>query len=186
MTASVRRRFTGLLVPNLSGSASLKRGHSTFSLSAGSENYDQIDEGTDYLTDLLTGELFEKRRKQNHYRPRNPYISGSWALEEAPDKAIHLNGRFQRNTEDFIQTNRVYPVGDIERDDRLFMKLKSPGYEIGGDISRPLAGGTVKLVGLANRRHRETLDTVFNRIDEEVVGGFDSPPNRSATRRSGG
>lgn len=173
VTGSVRRRFTGLIVPNLSGSASLKRGHSTFSLSAGTENYDTIDEGTDKLTDPATGELFEKRRKLNHYRPRNPYISGSWALEEAPDKAIHINGRFQRSTENFIQTNRVYPVGGPDRDDRLFMHLKSPGYEIGGDISRPLAGGTIKLVGLANRRHRETDDIALNRVDEEVVGGFE-------------
>ena len=173
VTASLRRRFTGLIVPNLSGSATLKRGNSTFTLSAGTENYDTVDEGTDIQTDPATGERVEKRRKSNHYRPRNPYISGSWALEEAPDKAIHLNGRFQRNTEDFDQVNRVYPTGDAERDDRLFLKLKSPGYEIGGDISRPLAGGTIKLVGLANRRHRETQDTALNRIDDEVVGGFE-------------
>lgn len=172
-TASLRRQFTGVIVPNLTGSATLKRGNSTFSLSAGTENNDRVDEGTDILTDPLTGERFEKRRKLNHYRPRNPYISGSWALEEAPDKAVHLNGRFQRSTEDFNQINRVYPTGDVERDDRLFLQLKSPGYEIGGDISRPLAGGTVKLVGLANRRHRETQDTVLDRIDDEVVGGFE-------------
>lgn len=173
VTGSLRRRFTGLIIPNLSGSATLKRGNSTFTLGAGTENYDTVDEGTDKLTDPFTGELFEKRRKSNHYRPRNPYISGSWALEQAPDKAIHLNGRFSRSTENFIQTNRVYPTGDVARDDRLYLLLKSPGYEIGGDISRPLAGGTIKLVGLANRRHRETQDTALNRIDDEVVGGFE-------------
>jgi hypothetical protein len=173
VTGSVRRRFTGLIIPNLSGSATLKRGDSTFSLSAGTENYDQTDEGTDLITDPFTGERFEKRRKLNHYRPRNPYISGSWALEQAPDKAIHLNGRFGRNTEDFVQINHVYPTGDAFRDDRLYLQLKSPGYEISGDISRPLAGGTIKLVGLANRRHRETQDTALNRIDDNVVGGFE-------------
>ena len=171
VTGSLRRRFTGLIIPNLSGSATLKRGNSTFSLSAGTENYDTVDEGTDILTDPFSGERFEKRRKANHYRPRSPFISGSWALEEAPDKAIHLNGRFQRDTEDFIQINRVYPTGDLDRDDRLFLLLTSPGYELGGDISRPLAGGTIKFVGLANRRHRETQDTILNRIDDEVVGG---------------
>ena len=171
VTASARRRFTGLIVPNLSGSALLKRGNSSFGISAGTDRQDTLDEGTDTLTDPFTGELFEFRRKKNHYRPRNPFISANYALESAPDEAIHLNARFQKQTEDFIQTNRVFPVGGPERDDRLYMLAASPGFELGGDISRPLAGGVVKLVGLTNRRHRETLDTSLFRIDEVVVGG---------------
>lgn len=173
VTASLRRRFTGLVIPNLSASALIKRGASSFSVSAGTEHTDTIDEGTDRITDPATGELFELRRKQNHYRPRNPYVSAGFALEQAPDKAIHVNARFQRFSEDFVQTNRVFPVGEPSRDDRLFLTAKSPGYEIGGDISRPLAGGALKLVALANRRHRENLDTVQVRLDSEVVGGFE-------------
>ena len=172
VTAGARRRFTGLVVPNLSASALIKRGASSFSLSAGTERQDTLDEGTDTLTNPRTGELVEFRRKLNHYRPRNPYVSASFALEPAPDKAIHLNARFQRNSEDFIQTNRVFPANGIDRDDRLFLTLKSPGYELGGDISRPLAGGVVKFVALANRRHRETLDTALERRDDLIVGGF--------------
>lgn len=173
ITGSVRTLHIGELVPNLSGSATLKRGSSTFNVSAGTDNEDRTDEGTDRLTDPDTGEVFEKRRKVNHYRPRSPYIAASWALEQAPDRAIHLNGRFSRFTEDFIQTNKVYPVGEPERDDRLFMVQESPGYEIGGDISRPLDGGTIKLVGLVNRRQRENLDTVLERVDGDIVGGFE-------------
>jgi hypothetical protein len=173
VTASARRRFTGLVIPNLSASALLKRGASSFSLSAGTQREDFIDEGTDTLTDPRNGDLVEFRRKQNHYRPRNPFVSASYSLETAPDKAIHLNGRFQRNTEDFVQTNRVFPANGLNRDDRLFLTLKSPGYELGGDISRPFADGVVKFVALANRRHRETLDTALERRDGVVEGGFE-------------
>jgi hypothetical protein len=173
VTATLSRQWTGPIVPNLSASAIIKRGNSSFNLSAGTGIDDRIDEGTDKLTDLDTGLLFEKRRKKNHYRPRGPYVSAGWSLEEGPDRAIHLNGRFQRFSEDFDQVNRVYPVGGEPRDDRLFMVAKSPGYEIGGDISRPLGGGVVKLVALANRRHRENLDTVLVRDDGETVGGFE-------------
>ena len=173
VTASGRRRFTGLIVPNLSASALVKRGASSFALSAGSGRNDTIDEGTDTLTVPATGELVEFRRKQNHYRPRSPYISANFAHEPAPDKAIHLNARFQRDTEDFIQTNRVFPAEGPDRDDRLFLTFQSPGYELGGDISRPLAGGAIKFVALANRRHRETLDTALERVDGNVVGGFE-------------
>ncbi|MEO7411064.1 MAG: hypothetical protein ABIU10_07070 [Sphingomicrobium sp.] len=173
VTASATRYFTGDIVPNLSGSLSVKRGDHNFTLSAGTGRDDRVDEGTDLITDPVTDFQYEKRRKQNHYRPRQPYISGSWSFEEAPDKAIHLNGRFDRFTEDFDQVNRVYPTGEDARDDRLYLTANQPGFEIGGDISRPLAGGAIKFVGLVNRRKRENLDTVEERDDGEVIGGFE-------------
>ncbi|HET9398134.1 MAG TPA: TonB-dependent receptor [Sphingomicrobium sp.] len=174
LTSSLRTLHGGDVVPNLSGSATLKRGPSTFNIAAGTGRDDRTDEGTDKITDPDTGELFEKRRKSNHYRPRQPYISGSWALEQAQDKAIHVNGRYSHFTEDFAQINKVYPVGEPERNDRLFQLSDSPAFEIGGDISRPLDGGTIKLVGLINRRKRENLDTVLERVDDDVViGGFE-------------
>lgn len=186
VTASARRRYTGLVVPNLSGSAVIRRGASSLSLGAGSDRQDTLDEGTDTLTDPATGELVEFRRKRNHYRPRGPYVSANFAHEPAPDRAIHLNARLQRFTEDFIQTNAVFPADGPERDDRLFLKLKSPGYELGGDISRPLADGVVKFIALANRRRRETLDTVLERVGDDLVGGFeqgtDSQRNESIAR----
>src|SRR5688572_1133917 len=112
LTSSLRTLHGGDVVPNLSGSATLKRGPSTFNIAAGTGRDDRSDEGTDTITDPDTGELFEKRRKANRYRPRQPFISGSWALEEAQDKAIHLNGRYSHFTEDFAQVNKVYPVGE--------------------------------------------------------------------------
>ena len=173
VTASATRYFSGDIVPNVSGSVSIKRGKSNVTLSAGTGRDDRIDEGTDKITDPVTGELFEKRRKYNHYRPRQPFVSGAWSLEEAPDKAIHLNGRIDRFTDDFDQVNRVYPTGEEARDDRLYLTTRQPGFEIGGDISRPLAGGAIKFVGLVNRRKREDLDTLEVRDDGEVVDGFE-------------
>ena len=173
VTASARRRFTGLVVPNLSASALYKRGASSIGLSAGTERQDQVDEGTDTLTDPTTGALVEFRRKANHYRPREPFVSANYSLEQAPDKALHLNARFSRFTEDFIQRNAVFPANGPERDDRLFLTARAPGFELGGDVSRPLAGGAIKLVALANRRHRETLDTSLERLGTTVVGGFE-------------
>ncbi|MDQ3143337.1 MAG: hypothetical protein M3Q57_00460 [Pseudomonadota bacterium] len=173
VTASARRRYTGLIIPNLSASTLIKRGSSSFGLSAGTGRQDTLDEGTDTQTDPDTGALVEFRRKHNHYRPRSPFVSASYSHEPAPDRAIHLNGRFQRDSEDFNQTNRVFPAGGPDRDDRLFLTFKSPGFEIGGDASRPLAGGAIKLVALANRRHRETLDTALERRDGIVEGGFE-------------
>ena len=49
----------------------------------------------------------------------------------------------------------------------------SPAFEIGGDITRPLDGGALKLVGLVNRRKRENLDTVLERVGDDVLGGVE-------------
>jgi outer membrane receptor protein involved in Fe transport len=173
INATLGKQWTGPVNPNISASATIKRGQHGFNFSAGTDNEDRWDEGTDIITDPATGERFEKRRKLNHYRPRNPYVSAGWSLEQAADRSIHLNGRFQKFTEDFIQVNRVYPTGEEPRDDRLFMKLDSPGYELSGDITRPLAGGALKLVALTNRRHREGTDTVEVRDDGVAVDGFE-------------
>ena len=173
VTSSLRTLYVGDVIPNLSGTATLKRGPSTFNLSAGTANDDVADEGTDKVTNPNTGVLLEKRRKANRYRPANPYVSGSWALEHAPDRSIHLNGRYSHFTEDFAQINKVYPVGGAERNDRLFQLSDSPAFEIGGDITRPMDGGAFKVVGLVNRRKRENLDTVLERIGDDVLGGVE-------------
>lgn len=173
VTAGARRRFTGAIIPNLSASALVKRGASSFSLSAATERNDLFDEGEDRLTDAAGGALLELRRKRNHYRPRSPYVSAGYAHEGAAGRAFHLNARFQRNSENFVQTNRVFPVAGAERDDRLYLRAESPGFELGGDISRPLAGGVIKLVALANRRQRKTLDTALERTNGIVGGGFE-------------
>ncbi len=50
--------------------------------------------------------------------------------------------------------------------------------EIGGDVTRPLAGGAIKLVGLATRRKRDDSETYQLRDglienNASVIGGFD-------------
>jgi hypothetical protein len=174
VTASARRGYNGKVTPTASASALIKRGQSTINLAAGLERYDQFDEGTDKLTDPVTGELFEKRRKRNSYYNRDPYVSASWALEQASDRAIRLNARFQPSTFRLTQWNHAMPVGEPDRQDRLVQRYKRPTFEIGGDITRPLAGGAIKLVGLATRRERDDSDTYFFRTPElEILGGFE-------------
>jgi hypothetical protein len=53
-----------------------------------------------------------------------------------------------------------------------------PSFELGGDVTRPLAGGAIKFVGLATRKKRNDLDRYTQRdglIDEGGVvnGGFE-------------
>lgn len=175
ITATARRLYTGRVYPDLSGSALIRKGRSTINLSAGFSNTLNLEEGTDLLTDFDSGEFIEHRRKHNSYRDFYPYVSGSWALEKASDDAIRLNGRWQTGRFYLTQRNHVTPAEGPERDDDLLQNFKQPLFELGGDITKPLAGGAIKLVGLATRRKRDYLERYRFRSEggQDVLGGFE-------------
>ncbi len=171
---SVFRIFTGRLLPDAKGTLVVPWGKSTFNISAGTGRNDYVDEGTDEVFDVATGELFEVRRKFNRYYQHDPYAAVSWALEPASDRAIRLNARYSADQFNLVQTNRVLPVGEPERDDRLTRDFGDPSFELGGDLTRPLAGGAVKLVGLLRRAKRDYREEALERPapDFDTVGGF--------------
>jgi outer membrane receptor protein involved in Fe transport len=169
---SMRRDFSGDLTPQGSVSALMRRGPSTFNLSAGYNNRHAPERGTDTIRALPSGAVTEFREKYNDISERLAFVSGSWALEQGENRAAHLNARFASG--DFIlkQTNDVFPTGGTVRDDRLLQDFHRTEYEVGGDISRPLFGGGIKLVGLATRRDRDNLEESLNRVRGEVIGGL--------------
>src|SRR3990170_1245933 len=163
VTASSRRLYTGKLTGDVSGSALIRRGASSINLSAGTGYTLNHEEGTDTLTDMDTDELVEFRRKFNSYEDFNPYISGSWALERAQDNAMRLNARWSPGQFDLVQRNRVSVPGEPPRDDSLVQDYDNSVFELGGDITRPLAGGAIELVGLATRQKRNNFDAYIER-----------------------
>jgi hypothetical protein len=189
-TLSGRRVYTGEITPNAAGSAMIQRGASTINLSAATAHNYFPDEGTDTLTDPATGDLIEFRRKVSRFNDRDTYLSGSWALERAPDKAIRLNARFEPSTFKVEQDNRVFPADGSPRDDSLIQDNKNPGFEIGGDITRPLAGGAIKLVGLATREKQNNFAALIRRSGllsdgAQVVGGFEQTQEARFDERIG-
>ncbi|HTK58847.1 MAG TPA: outer membrane beta-barrel protein [Sphingomicrobium sp.] len=178
VTASATRRHGGYVEPNLSATAVLKRGPSTFNLSAGTGRNRQYEEGTDTLVDTATGELVEFRRKHNMYQNKDPFVAGAYGLDNGANKTIRLNARWQPSKFDLFQRNRVKPSDAPAHDDNLIQDYSDPLLELGGDITRPLGGGAIKFVGLATRRKRDDVDTYLQRdaiIEKggQVVGGFD-------------
>ena len=176
VTASVRRLYTGRLVPNGSASALIRRGAASVNLSAGFNNVENQEEGSDTLRVFETGEQTEFRRKFNLYKDFNPFISGSWALERAQDNSMRLNARWSPGQFDLVQDNRVTFTGEAPRDFSLLQDYDNSVFEVGGDVTRPLGGGAIKLVGLATRRKRNNFDAQTLRDgliedDAQVVGG---------------
>jgi hypothetical protein len=178
VSGTVRRLHDGKLVADGSASALIRRGASSIILSAGFINSLNHEEGTDTVTDIPTGDLLEFRRKFNSYHDFNPYLSGSWALERASDNAIRVNVRWSPGQFDLFQRNRVTPTGEPQHDDNLIQDYDNSVFELGGDVTRPFAGGAIKLVGLATRRKRDNFDGYIQRdglISEGGVqnGGFE-------------
>lgn len=178
VTASAKRWYTGYVNRDIQGSALIRRGASTINLSAGTGRNRQLEEGDDDLTVPSTGELVEHRRKHNSYFNKDPFLSAAWALERGSDKAIRLNARWQPSSFDLFQTNVVSPEGAPQHNDNLIQTYRDPVLELGGDVTRPLAGGALKLVGLATRRTRHDIDNYIQRDglladNAAVVGGFE-------------
>lgn len=175
VNASVRRLFNGRLDPGVQATALIKRGDSSFNISAGTGSRVIIEEGSDELYDFASGNLLEHRRKINTIKDREPFISGSWALEQGENNAIHLNARWSPDSFYLKQTNHVTPAAGAERDDILIQDYKNPTFEIGGDISRPLGAGAVKLVALATRTTRDNFDAYYFQGlgGSPLLGGFE-------------
>jgi hypothetical protein len=174
VTVGAIRHWMGTLVPNASGSVSFSKGPSTFNIAADTRRTDYFEEGFDRVIALPGGDQVEYRRKFNSIHPHDPYVSGSWAMEKADDDSFHLNARFQPSTFYLHQDNHVTPTGGDARDDTLVEDYRTNIFELGGDVTQPLAGGAIKFVALANRQHKTTLDEydLGNLGHTEVVGGF--------------
>jgi hypothetical protein len=172
LNATLRRDHSGQITPEGNVSALYRRGKSSFNVSAGYNNAHFPEEGTDTITALPSGNLVEFRRKYNDTSDREAFLSGSWEHNGGANRTAHANFRVADGRFALFQTNNVLPVGGTERDDRLSQEQDRRDYEIGGDITRPLLGGGLKLIGLATRRHRLNADTSFNRIGDDLLGGF--------------
>lgn len=169
----VRRDFTGKLFPEGSVSALLKRGNSTFNASLTVRNERTSEEGFDRVTTLPGGVETEYRDKLNRIADPNAAVAASWEYAGGTNKTAHLNVRAAIDRFRLTQFNLVTPVGGAMRDDFLTQRYHLNEYEVGGDVTRPFAGGGLKLIGLATRRYRDNRDVSLNRdLDDEVLGGF--------------
>jgi hypothetical protein len=168
---SLRRSFTGKLYPEGSISALLRRGPSTFNAALTVDNDYTSEEGFDRLTALPSGQEVEYRRKINHIQEPNGAATASWEYNGGTNRTAHANVRFGFDRLSLTQLSDVYPLAGPVRDDRLTQRYHRRDLELGGDVTRPLAGGGIKLLALATRRHRDNDDVSLLRVDGGLIDG---------------
>lgn len=163
----------GTVVPNGEASALIRSGASTFNLSGGLGRSGNNEVGFDDIRRASDGTRLEFRDKVNTIKERNPFVAASWTHDGGENRSAHINLRYGPSHFTLGQTNHVTPTGGQARDDRLTQDYRNTGYEVGGDVTRPLAGGAIKFVALANRRDRDNFDASYNRVNGATVGGFE-------------
>jgi hypothetical protein len=170
---TAERHYTGKITPTASGSISLNRGPSTFNIAGDTAWVDETEEGADVVTDPVTRQVLEYRRKVNVTNNYSPFVSASWSLDQGPSRSANLNVRYHFDRLHLFQINHDFPADGPEHDDTLVEHYPTKTIEIGGDVTRPVAGGALKFVGLASRQRRHTLDEYDegNLGHTEVVGG---------------
>ncbi|WP_037501382.1 TonB-dependent receptor [Sphingomonas jaspsi] len=173
VTSFIRHRYPDKWLGDVSGTALWKKGDVSFNVAAGTQTNDSQEEGYD-LVSTVDGMPLEYRRKHNDQRDRAPYASANFAWEQAPDRSIRANIRYQHGPYLLKQRNHVTPTDGPAHDDSLVLDYLNNTFEIGGDITRPLLGGAVKLVGLATRAERDNFDAYYGNDPAGVlVGGFE-------------
>lgn len=169
--ARLAREFTGRLRPNAAASLTISSGPSTFNAALEHESLAHSEEGFDVLTDLPSGLVQETRNIASN--SREPYTTGSlgWAYEPGEGRSAHVNASFVIDYWPIDQTSAVLLAGGAERDDIFRQRHIWRTYEISGDVTHPLAGGSIKANGLATRRDREHDDLSAQYAGGEMLGG---------------
>ena len=171
LEGAYRRSFNGEILPQGRASTLVKRGRSTFNLALNVDNETSDEEGFDRVTALPTGVETEFRRKHNNIRDPLATLSGSWAFDDGANRTAHLNGRLARGRYALTQENDVTQPGGFAREDALTQRRTLTEFEIGGDVTRPFAGGGLKAIALVTRRDRDGQDRSL--FDLAAPTGFD-------------
>lgn len=169
----ITREYTGRLLPKGSAALSYSRGASTFSASLSYERLNTAsEEGYDQMIALPSRDALEYSRRTS--RNTEPYTAASlgWALEHGPNRSAHINAKVSLDKWLLDDTRDVLVAGAQVRDELYSEDHLWRTYEISGDVTRPLAGGAIKLNLLGTHRHRRNDDRLAINAGETSLGGF--------------
>jgi hypothetical protein len=166
--ARLTREYTGRVLPRASAALVYTTGASTFNASLNYQLYNMSSEvGFDQVVALPSLDEIEFRDKRS--RNTEPFTTGAlgWALEEGADRSAHINAKVSFDKWTLKDFSDVFQ-NDIEvRDEFYYENHLWRTYELSGDVTRPLAGGAIKLNALGTHRHRRNDDT----FDETAPSG---------------
>ena len=122
-------------------------------------------DGPTLITDG-NGDVIEQQFSRQSGEFDNPSLSSNFSYDFASDVKANLNLSYG---EDFFETvepeTGITPDGVVRERDVSFNE-NGPEYEIGADIEFPLAGGTLKLIGLERFERDNAVSVVIDRFND--------------------
>jgi hypothetical protein len=167
------REYTGRILPRGSASAVYRTGASSFSASLSHQLFNVLSEtGFDRLVALPARTELEFRAKRTRNTEPLTVVALGWALEQAPDRGVHVNGKISFDKWWLRDSGEVFVGGANVRDELYTEDHLWITKELSGDVTRPLAGGAIKLNLLGTSRHRDNKDAFARTTPAGPLGGF--------------
>lgn len=174
-----RQPSSGKLRVDGNGSTLMKRGKSTFNVALDYNNDELTDYGPDVVTRLPGGEVVETRDKFNSTHDPEGSVALGWAFDDGLNRKANLHFNYSKARFQLWQDNEVTPALGPVRDDTLEQDFRAREFEVGGDVTRPLGSGSIKLIMVATRTNRDREESVVNGRGDAIVGGFYQLQNTS-------
>lgn len=131
------------------------------------------DDGFDELYSEPSHQLIERRDKQNDYLAESASAAATWRWEPSEGRSVGMNGRLSLNRNPLDHRSRVTNLSGPLRNDTIDQAPENRTLEIGADAATPLAGGSIKLVGLLRRGEFRTEEAALRYdLDYLLTGGF--------------
>ena len=173
--------YNHVLTPDGAITLLRRKGDTSLNLALRYDAHRAPDYGYDRLV-LPSGDLVERRDKQNEYFREETSAAASWAWTPQDGRSLRVNGRGWRWTNPLRHFSDVSDDAGPLRRDTIMQAPAEEGFELGGDAGRPLAGGTAKVVGLA-RRWTYTLDE--EALSRDLAGDLTGGVSQDVENRYG-
>ena len=147
-------------------SATRKTGDTTFEVSL--NNSDTGHGGADGPTRIVNGDgtLRQDRLESFTSEYNSPKLAAKLVWDPAGARLLNLSAQYQRIYDRFNEDSLRTAPGQADELRTVRARENRWNYEIGADYAFPLAGGTLKAIGLIQQSHEPYVVDVISRFDD--------------------
>lgn len=150
------------------GDVSVTRKSGDLTIEAALNNADSGRGGADGPTRILNGDGTVRQLREDVVTSDydSPKLSGKLTWDPAGDRILNLNAHYQRIYERFREDSLRFTPGAPDELRTVRQRENRWNYELGGDYVFPLAGGTLKAIGLHRKSHEPFTVDVISQLDD--------------------
>lgn len=150
------------------GDVSVTRKSGDLTIETALNNADSGRGGADGPTRILNGDGSVRQLRDDVVTSDydSPKLSGKLTWDPAGDRILNLNAHYQRIYDRFREDSLRFTPGSPDELRTIRQRENRWNYELGGDYTFPLAGGTFKAIGLRRESHEPFSVDVISQLDD--------------------